>query len=461
MKKRLDVIAFLIISFSMTCFLSALDIKEDLHYFKSVPAPTGSPDLLRIVLDSDIYDSTGNSLEDIRILDGKGSEIPYILKMDKTTETEPEYVYNAAKTVSLKKLDDNRIEICIEIPGDRQAVSGLTIRTPSKNFEKQVTVEGSPDMSAWNRVSSDQTIFDYSEVTPISNSSVKFPSSEMKYFRLSIANFSENRKSPRTELINEKRQGGDFSRIEKMSISSEHLKIDAIGFLAKSEKIVRSKVRTHEIPALGFSTKEVKGNTEITFSTMREPLDHLVLETTSVNFSRNFKIAVSPDGKDWKDIGCGCPEKITSIDLAGYKETNLSIPLDSTRSRHYRFTISNGDTQPLKLTGVKAFSAVNFLELINSRDTSTDGLSVYYGGTAIPFPSYDTNEILGKLKNPSFLELTPGAQQDNPGYRPGPRSSSFLNSKTLFTAAVILMVLILSLTLFKSFRKIESIPSEK
>ncbi|HCE42325.1 MAG TPA: hypothetical protein DET40_02105 [Lentisphaeria bacterium] len=459
MRKKLDIIAILLVFISTACFASASDIREDFRYFKPIPKTEESTDVLRIILDSDTYDATSANYSDIRIFNSKGMEIPFITSFDLINETKTEYSYNTAEIVSLKKLNDNRLDICIEIPGKKQnVVSGLTIKTASRNFEKQVSVEASSDMSDWKPVCHGQVIFDYSEVTPLSNSTVKFNGTPMKYFRITIANFTENRKSPRTEIVNEKRQGGDFSRIEKMTINTEHLKIDEIGFLIKSEKVISTKARTQEIPITGFTVKEEQNKTEITFSTRREPMESVTLETSSMNFSRNCSVSSSEDGKGWQPLSMGA--KLTRIDIGGYKESNLSIPLEA-RFRNYRITIINGDAPPLKFTGAKAYGTVRFLELINSKDASADGLSVYYGGTEIPFPSYDIEEILGKLKNPSFLKLAPGAQQENPAYKPGPRCSSLLNSRTFFTAIVVLMVLILSLTLFKSFKKIESIPSEK
>ncbi len=457
MKRRINYLLMALFAF-LTVTAYALNLSEEFRYFKPVPKAKETTDVLRIILDSDIYDSTSIGYRDVRISDSKGTELPFIIKTDVANETQTEYAYSPAKITSLKKLDDNRLEICIEIPAEKQIVSGLTIRTPSKNFEKQVTVEGSSDMSLWKPVCQEQAIFDYSEVTPLSNSTIKFDGSQARYFRLTIANFKENRQSPRTELINEKRQGGDFSRIEKMSISSEHLKIDEIGFLTKSDKIIRSKSRTNETPVIGFAVNEIKGKTEITFSTRREPLGSVKLETGSINFTRNYSVSISEDGKVWQPAGMD--GKLTSIDIAGYKELDLSVSLGF-RSKFYRITIINGDAPPLKFTGAKAYGIVTFLEMINSKDSTMDSLSVYYCGKEIPAPSYDTYEILSKLKNPTFSELKPGPQEINPAYKPGLRDASFLNNKTFFTAVIVAMVLLLSWILIKSFRKIESMNSDQ
>ncbi len=455
MGRRHDILAAAALLFA-SASLSALDIKEEYQYLKTVQHVKEKTDLIRIMLDSDIYVATKAMFDDIRILDASGTEVPHVIRADVSSETEPEYCYSAAKTISLKKLADNRIEVCIEIPGiPPRPISGLTIRTPSKNYEKQVTVEGSPDMSSWKSVCKDHTVFDYSEVTPLSNNTLRFTAGGMKYFRLTIANFSEDRKSPRMELVSEKRLGGDFSRIEKINISTEHLKIDEIGYLTKSDKVVRTRNRTQDVPVSGFSLKDSPGKTEIFFSVKREPLDHVTIETASANFSRNFSVASSSDGKEWRELP-GFSGKLTNIDVSGYTETNLSISLGSLRSTHCKITVSNGDAPPLKITGVKAYGTVNFLEILNSKEASPGNLTVYYGCAEAAQPSYDISEILEKMKNPTFAEVKPGPQQDNPDYRSTPNPGKFLNSRNFFTIVVVAMVLLLSWILFKSFRKIEA-----
>ncbi|MFA6290610.1 MAG: hypothetical protein WC637_02450 [Victivallales bacterium] len=435
--------------------LIAAGMTGNLRYMKTVPSGKES-DILKIVLDSDLYDSVSANFADIRLTDGKNAETPFIVRQDTVNETQISDVYQPAKIISLTRLDDNRIYICVEIPGDIRGITGLVLKTPSKNFEKQADVYGSSNMKAWKTISEDQNIFDYSEVIALSNTTLRFSGQDFKYYNISIANFAENIKSPRSELITEKRQGGDFSQIEKMTINTEVLKIDEIGFLTSSEKKIVRKNKILEYPVSEFSCKDGKDETEILLSTKKEPLTLFTLETESNNFSRSVSVDGSNDGKDWRNL-TGC-EKITKIDISGYRETDLKIAIPESRFKHYRIKVSNGNAPPVKFSAVRASGNIYCLELINPK--TSGGLSLYYGGTNIPLPAYDIREILDKLKNPSYSEVNPGERKENPSYKPGTAARTFLDSKMLFTSIIALMVLILGWILYKGFRKIDTMNPE-
>lgn len=454
MKKRISLAVIFIVA-STACVLGAANMTDSLRYVKKAQDGKDS-EILRIVLDSDIYGSVSANFADMRLTDGKNAETPFIVKQDVSTETQITQAYHPAKIVSLTRHDDNRIDICVEIPANSRDITGLVLKTPSKNFEKQVDIYGSSNMKTWKTMAEDQSIFDYSEVIPLSNTTLKFPGSDFRYYNVSIANFAENIKSPSSELITEKRQGGDFSQIEKIAINSESLKIDEIGFLSKNEKETDVRNKTREYPVSELSSKDDNGETEKLISTNREPLTMFSLETEANNFSRAVSVDGSNDRKDWLNLASG--RKITKIDISGYRETDLDIPIPESRFKYYRIRVSNGDAPPVGFSAVHASGNIYCLELINPK--TSGGLSVYYGGTDIPLPSYDIKEILGKIKAPSYSEIELGAQKENPKYRPAGKNHPFLNSKTFFTAVIILMVAILGWILYKGFRKIDTMNHE-
>jgi hypothetical protein len=435
--------------------LSAAGITDNLRYMKDVQNGKDS-DILRLTLDSDIYDSVSANFADIRLTDDNGAETPFTVKQETVNETQITDVYHPAKIISLTKLDANRIDICIEIPEDSKNITGLVLKTPSRNFEKQADVSGSSDMKTWRKTTKEQTIFDYSEIVGLSNTAIKLSGPAFKYYKISIANFAENRKSPRTELITEKRHGADFSQIEKLTINSEPLKINEIGFLTKSEKKIIRKSRTQEYPVSEFSCNDDKDETEIFISTKKEPLTLFSLETVSNNFSRAVSVDGSNDKKEWQNLTGH--EKITRIGISGYRESDLNMSIPESRFKFYRIKISNGNAPPVKFSTIHAYGNIYSLELINPKTSSA--LSVYYGGSGIPLPSYDVNEILDKLKNPSYAEIKPGKQKDNPLYKPASKNQPFLDSKIFFTSIVILMVLLLGWILYRGFKKIDTMESE-
>lgn len=456
MKKIISLIAFPILTFILTSpAVSAVGTADNLRHMKNAPDGKDS-DILRIILDSEIYDSVSADFADIRLTDGKKAETPFIVRLDTVNETQVTDVYHPAKIISLTRHDDNRIDICVEIPENSRDISGLVLKTPSKNFEKLADVYGSSNMKTWKTMAEDQGIFDYSEVVALSNTTIRFSGTGFKYYNISISNFTEERKSPRSELITEKREGGDFSQMEKLTVNAEALRINEIGFLITSEQVVVAKNRTREYPVSEFSCSDGKDETEILVSTKKEPLTLFTLETESNNFSRAVSVDGSDDKKDWRNLTDS--EKITKIGVSGYSETDLDISIPESRFKYYRIRVSNGDAPPAEFSAVHASGNIYRLELINPKTSGS--LSVYYGGSDIPLPSYDIKEILDKLENPSYSEIKPGEERENPRYKPGTKNQPLLDSKILFYSIIALMVLILGWVLRKGFRKIDTMHPE-
>ena len=457
--KRIPIERALALLLILCAFVSSgEDAKAKFKYFKEIECRNVKADIFRARLDSEIYDAAGASLDDIRIIDASGREVPFILRVDDSVETKNETQYNTVKISSLKKLDSNELELILEAPGKLGEVCGLEIRTPSKNFEKNLSLEASENLSDWKMICSG-SIFDYSDFADLSNLKIKFPlRKESKYYRVRIANFAEGRKSPRSELISEKRAGSDFSVIEKIVFSEEPLKIEAVGLLTQFECVVKQVNKSVQYPVKDFQVKELPGRTEISFSTKMEPLEKAVIRTSSANFARECRVSVSYDGRQWREQP-GSAGKISSIDLSGYKDSNLSLSL-SGRNKHYMITILNGDSPPLKISGLDIFGSVHILEFISNEDLSRNGAKVYYGGDAVSAPSYDTKEIMGRLKNPSAADVILGAGHPNPEYSGDFGGRKFLNSRNVFFAAIGIMLAILSWVLLRSFRKIESMPAE-
>ncbi|MCX6983830.1 MAG: DUF3999 family protein [Lentisphaerae bacterium] len=394
MKKIISLVAFPILIFILTSpAVSAVGTADNLRHMKNAPDGKDS-DIIRIILDSEIYDSVSADFADIRLTDGKKNETPFIVRLDTVNETQITDIYHPAKIISLTRHDDHRIDICVEIPENSRDITGLVLKTPSKNFEKLVDVYGSSNMKTWKTMAEDQGIFDYSEVVALSNTTIRFSGTGFKYYNISISNFTEERKSPRSELI--------------------------------------------------------------LISTKKEPLTLFTLETESNNFSRAVSVDGSDDKKDWRNLTDS--EKITKIGVSGYRETDLDISIPESRFKYYRIRVSNGDAPPAGFSAVHASGNIYRLELINPKTSGS--LSVYYGGSDIPLPSYDIKEILDKLENPSYSEIKLGEEKENPRYKPGMKNQHFLDSKILFYSIIALMVLILGWVLRKGFRKIDTMHPE-
>ena len=456
--RHVKLISLLILFSSIR--LISFEPAKNLKFFKEItdPTPGANADIFRILLDSDVYDVADDSFNNIRLLNAKGSEVPFSIDLLRKTENAITTECVTAKIAKVNKTE-NVLELIITMPEstkDRKEISGVKIETPSKNFEKEVSIEFSDDCENWSPLAQKESIFDYSEFIPVSKKTLSFPKQKAKnYYRLRIANFAEDKKSPRIELINEKRTGLDFSSIEKIVINKEFLKIDSISFFVETEEKTFTTEEKIQYKALDFKTQENNNNTEILFSTRREPLQELILKTNSANFARTCSIFGSNDGKNWEPLSSG--EKIYSIETSSYKDSKLKLNLRG-RYRYYKILISNHNSPPIQVSGVELYGYVHTLNIISSEFETGKQAFLYYGGNNVPAPSYDTREIIEQMKNPSYKILTLSEEKTNTLFS---GKTSIFENKVFFYTAVIFMIICLSAVIYKSLKKVDTIQGQE
>lgn len=439
-------------------YLLAFEPAINLKFYKEIIPTDSKTDIFRIILDSDIYDSADDKLRNIRILNAQGKEIPFSTEILRETRSITLTESVSAKIANANK-NGNTLELIVELPSlnKMHKITELQIYTPSKNFEKSVRIETSNDNINWEFLTASESIFDYSEFVPLSKTNINLPAHPPKlYYKLIIANFAEGKQSPRIELINEKRAGNDFSSIEKISINTELLKIDSIFFMVSKEQNSTDEEKNFEYKAVEFKTEEKQDHTEVIFSTRKEPLNEVILETDSANFARNCVVLAGEDGKNWELISQN--QKIYSIYTSSFKSSNMQIELDGSRHRYYKISILNNDSPPIKVSGIKLYGYAHVLNFFASEFKNNSELKVYYGGNNAAPPKYDTEELIGKMKNPKISFVNTSPQKNNSQYSTKIRAKNFFENKILFYGALVLMLLCLTVIIYKSFKKIDALP---
>lgn len=434
--------------------IKKLQFLRDMRFDKQQNADS---DILAVCLDSPVYDNTAANFADIRITNKDRVEIPFVIKQNFIRESKYKNKLCPSKILSLNKLTNNRIEVIIR-RSDRKNVPVpgiMEFKTPNKNYEKQIAVYGSNDLTDWKELANNQTIFDYSQVIDLANNSVILRPDNFIYYKAIISNFLETSTSPLSELVRESRHGEDFSRIEKIIKRDEPFKINKISLKAKIKIQTDRKNETKEYPVTVGNVINKPETSEILITTSRQPLVNFRIETISVNYSRKVLLKGSNDQKKWSNIVDD--GKIISVNIADYKKIDQDIVFPEKRFKYYNVIIVNGDAPSIDISSVKAFGNVYHAELLNKKENGQLML-LYYGGKEIPIPKYDVQEILEKINNPSMEYLILGEPENNPDFE-AKKLKPFLNSKPLFYIITGAMLIILGWAVFKNLKKIESIQS--
>lgn len=420
--------------------------------FKSLQPPTGpSTGISAFILDTELLDALDLPMANLRLFDGKQQETPFLIRLKVPLRTvESLHPFAPARIESFRTLENNRIEMVVERAPQHPQPVALQFESGVRNFEKQVTVSGSNDRQAWTILATSEPIYDYSRFVDVRRDRIPLTAGDYLWYRIEVSNVTENKDSPLVEIIRQTRGSQITKETEATSFRREPFRMDRITFLERRTAIMAGAPETDEHILTQWATAEDKPNqqTILTFSTPREPLVAMVLETTEENFSRNVILEGRVTDKEaWQTLASG---RLTRIRAGRVHQESLSMTLPREyRGRHFKLTVHNQDNPPLTFSGVR--TRYNRYEALFFPKAGGQ-YQVYFGGTDCPAPHYDIASVLSEIPAGSGALWTAGAAQPNPEHRK--QRAPSLSGKTLLTTALILMIAILVPVIIKLSGKI-------
>ncbi len=433
--------------------------EPSLRFRKEVSAASKTEEsLVAAALDAEVYAATQPGLADLRLQDGQGTVLPYLVR--KSQELQGQSVRRKTWTSpkpSLRPLENGGLEITLLLTEDDPAPNGLTLITPLRNFEQRVSILTSTDGQTWEPTAGDTVIFDYSRYMDVRNDSVPFPASPRKHVRIVIDDVTFEQQSELLELTRRLRGNEETERTERVTIDRRPFRIERIEFWQEvsQEKIKGDHKQSY--PVSGFQvTEDAKTRqTIITVDTHREPLTSLTLETTSRNFSRGCVVEVQERHgvqNAWLQIGIAT---LSRIDFKNLKREQLTISFPESRQAQYRLVIENRDSPPLTVTGVQ--SVGNVYEVI-FLSASNKPHQLAYGDPDAASPRYDTATIQALLTEsyrPESVKL--GSEQQTPGAAPaGFKLLQVVNDPRLLTGIICLLAVVLGWGLYSAVKRMDN-----
>lgn len=139
-----------------------------------------------IMLPDGVFGKTSQSLNDIRIFgitESKDTlEAPYILKVDAGETSHKEIVF---KTLNTSR-NEKGYYFTFEVPS-AESINQINLDFKQKNFDWQISLEGSQDQSEWFTVLENYRVLSIkNDLTDFQFTKLAFPSSKYRFFRLFI-----------------------------------------------------------------------------------------------------------------------------------------------------------------------------------------------------------------------------------------------------------------------------------
>jgi hypothetical protein len=425
-------------------------------FFKEVKGPSAAhSEVGGFVWDGELFSAIDDALANLRLLDQDGRETPFLVHRRKPTKSVVHEVPFRLETLALHERPSNRIEIVVQRKADQPLPCAVQFQSALRNFEKQVTVSGSPDRERWTALAQNEPIFDYARFLDVRNDRVNLIPHEGPFYKIEVANITENKDSPLVQMVRQKGGALGFSESEATSFQREPFRIDQLVFLERRETLMEGAAETRltAIPKWEI-VEDAKGQqTMVVFATERQPLAELTLSVADANFSR----AVRLEGADvrneaaWRAVAAG---RFSAVHVNRIAQANVTLTFPAEcRYRYYRLTMINQDNPPLALKGI-AVKEVIYETLFFPK--AGGNYRLYYGGAGIAAPRYDVSAVLQGIPAGGADLWRLGAARANAGFQAG-RTANRLNGRLIFILAIAIMIGVLVVVIARAAKCVDKV----
>ncbi len=376
MKTNRDFLVKLICGFALGCGVTA-NAALPAEWQHAQQFDVSAPGLVKISLPMETLDAARPALEDLRLCDDAGNELPFLI----TRPMPSPKAIQSAKSFQVS-LNPAATVITLET-GLAQPLDGVTLETPAANFIKAVRVEGSSDGQNWQQLAQGQPIF--RQLSGTGQLHVSFPAGEWRWLRLTI----DDQRSPPVPFTG--------ARVHAADAEAAPVELQTVTIAERNENPGETRL-TLNLGAANLDVASVKIETD-------EPL-----------FTRTVTLAVPQVAEDSireQTVGQGV---IYRVAIEGQPPSaSLSVPLETRiRSRELVLLIRNEDSPPLSISAVRVERRPVYLVFM-ARQAGT--LHLLTGNKSCAAPRYDLAALGADLKNAAVTPVKISALADNPNYR--------------------------------------------
>jgi hypothetical protein len=335
-----------------------------------------TPGLVKISLLVETLDAARPALEDLRLYDDAGNELPFLI-------TRPVPSARAVQSARSFQVSLNPASTIITLEtGLAQPLEGVTLESPAANFIKAVRVEGSADGQNWQRLAEGQPIF--RQLSGASQLHVSFPAGQWRWLRFTV----DDQRSQAIPFTG--------ARVHAADVEAAPVELQTVAIADRNENPGETRL-TLNLGAANLDVATVKIETD-------EPL-----------FTRAVTLAVpriTDLGIFEQPVGQGV---IYRVAIEGQPPSaNLSVPLETKiTARELVLLIRNEDSPPLPVSSVRVERRPVYLVFM-ARSAGTFHLLT--GNKTCAAPRYDLAALGANLKSAAVTPVKISALADNPNY---------------------------------------------
>jgi hypothetical protein len=356
--------------------LSAAGLPADWRHEQ--PFTVSAPGLVKLSLPVETLDAARPALEDLRLYDDAGNEVPYLIECPVPVEK----IIQNVKSFHVS-LTASNTAIVLET-GLNRPLDDVVLETPAGSFIKAVRIEGSTDLKQWQTLEQGQPIF--RQPDGVNRLHVSFPTGSWPWLRLTV----------------------DDQRSQPIPFTGAHIRV-----------AVTEPAPTEWLPVTIAERSENPGETRLALNlgAANLSLTAVQIETAEPLFSRQVTFAVpqvSEDSIREQTIGQGA---IYRVAIEGQPPVeSLSAPMESqVHSRELLLFIHNQDSPPLPITAVRVERRPVYLVFLARQAGAYHLLT---GNSQCAAPRYDLAALDMNLKSMAVAPVKLPPPANNPDYRP-------------------------------------------
>jgi len=318
--------------------------------------------LHKIALSAEIRSFSKEELDDFRILDAKGMEVPYYFIPQEPSAETPHF-FSECWIISKTVLPKNKTSLIFENP--KTAIDSIVLCITNSDVTKPYRISGSNDQKEWfglvNKARLDELI---NKEETIVFKTINFPLTSFRYIKIE---FDDKKTLPINVL-----KIGYFASKTTFSTLLE--------IIPKNIKILQIPVEKKTQIYIAFDNPQI--------------VNQISFEITKPNlFQRNAQICVNPK-RARNQKGAVFPETLTNFELNSNQKNSFSIP--QLFEKNFFIEIDNRDNPALTLSKIRFFqNPVWVIADLKANEKYT----ITTGNPKLQSPEYDLENFKNTLGN--------------------------------------------------------------
>ena len=433
-KKTITFIATAIVG--ITAVASAAFTPSAWQYIRPIDT-AGNSGMIKVHIPENVS-WNANGFSDLRIIDGQGNEVPYILSRNISSSGNE----SDTRLLDMTQTQAGATQFIVDFGSSGIVHTGLHIVTSSPNFRRQVVVYSSDsllpiDDSKWSLVTNEGFIFKFTDPYTgqvAGKDTITFPANAARYLKVFIGS-----------------NPGEGGAVAVNSVTAYR---DVRISTASYSRTLTASVYKNPVKKTSELTIDLGASGLVTSS--------IAIDSPDTNYSRRVIVEVSDTAatSSWVYVG---ESSISQISTSMFHGVSNIVQYPEQKSRFIRLSVINDDNPALSLSQTVGISGPVLAAIFEAHPGVSYAL--YYGNPSARQPEYDITRLSTYIDEASLPVVTAGSESPNPLYvaPQGPVVPFTESHKILLNILLVIVVLGIGVGIvvyLRSYLKKGSVPTD-